>query len=404
MANRFDRARLAKLADCLVIAIAVSLPWSTSATVILVVAWLLTFLPTLTWSELRTELRTWAGGLPVALVLLGALGMLWADVSWIERWKGFDSFPRLLTIPLLLAQFRRSDRGVQVLAGYLISCTVLLVATAIITAIPPLAAKLIDSFGVLVKNPATQSGEFVTCIAGLLFVGIRTIEQRRWWWLAAIVALSLGMLANIVFVSTGRTALVVLPVLVAIFAFQQLSRRNAMILIAGLVAIAAVGLSSSSYLRMRVQDVYTDIQSYEADHALNSTGQRISFYKKSLDFIRSAPVIGHGTGSIHALFEAAAAQQIGSDASGSSNPHNQTFTVAIQLGLIGAIVLWAMWVMHVMLFRARGLAEWAGLVVVVQNIIGSLFNSHLFDFGQGWLYMVGVGVAGGLALKRKASP
>jgi hypothetical protein len=32
---------------------------------------------------------------------------------------------------------------------------------------------------------------------------------------------------------------------------------------------------------------------------------------------------------------------------------------------------------------------------VTQNIVGSLFNSHLFDFSQGWLYVVGVGVAAG---------
>src|ERR1039458_9473859 len=49
-----------------------------------------------------------------------------------------------------------------------------------------------------------------------------------------------------------------------------------------------------------------------------------------------------------------------------------------------------------------GLAEWIGLVIVVQNIVGSLFNSHLFDFVQGWVYVFGVGVAGGIALKNRA--
>jgi hypothetical protein len=52
-----------------------------------------------------------------------------------------------------------------------------------------------------------------------------------------------------------------------------------------------------------------------------------------------------------------------------------------------------------LLFRGPGLAAWIGLVVVVQNIVGSLFNSHLFDFLQGWTYVVGVGVAGGMMLR-----
>jgi len=39
--------------------------------------------------------------------------------------------------------------------------------------------------------------------------------------------------------------------------------------------------------------------------------------------------------------------------------------------------------------------------VVIQNIIGSLFNSHLFDFTEGWLYVFGVGIAGGMVMARQ---
>jgi O-antigen ligase len=28
-----------------------------------------------------------------------------------------------------------------------------------------------------------------------------------------------------------------------------------------------------------------------------------------------------------------------------------------------------------------------------------LFNSHLFDFSQGWLYVFGVGIMGGMVLR-----
>jgi len=45
------------------------------------------------------------------------------------------------------------------------------------------------------------------------------------------------------------------------------------------------------------------------------------------------------------------------------------------------------------------LATWIGLMVVVQNIFTSLFNSHLFDFNEGWIYALGVGIAGGTMLK-----
>ena len=130
LAGPFSHARLARLADCLMIAVAASLPWSTSATGILLVLWLLAFIPTLDAASLRRELLTAAGGLPVLLVLLGVLGMLWADVTLLDRWKGLGSFFKLLIIPLLLVQFHRSDRGAWVFGGYALSCAVLLRAHA----------------------------------------------------------------------------------------------------------------------------------------------------------------------------------------------------------------------------------------------------------------------------------
>jgi len=62
-------------------------------------------------------------------------------------------------------------------------------------------------------------------------------------------------------------------------------------------------------------------------------------------------------------------------------------------------MLIAMWVAHVYLFRGGGTAAWIGLAVVVQNIVGSLFNSHLFDFTHGWGYVIGVGIAGGMIMR-----
>jgi hypothetical protein len=33
--------------------------------------------------------------------------------------------------------------------------------------------------------------------------------------------------------------------------------------------------------------------------------------------------------------------------------------------------------------------------------VSSLFNSHLFDFSEGWLYVFGVGVVGGMILRER---
>ena len=67
---------------------------------------------------------------------------------------------------------------------------------------------------------------------------------------------------------------------------------------------------------------------------------------------------------------------------------------------LGVFVLYAMWMFHLLLFRGAGIASWIGLLVVLQNFVSSLLNSHLFDFHEGWMYVIGVGVAGGVMLGR----
>jgi hypothetical protein len=361
--------------------------------------WALSLVPTLRWGEVRREIFTPAGGLPVLLVTLGVAGMLWADVSWLERWKGLDSFLKLLAIPLLLVQFRWSGRANWVFVGYLLSCVALLIVSAVIIAVPSLAAAFLHLDNVIVKNAATQSGEFVICMFGLLFLTADAWERRDRNRAIAWAAVILTMLGSIFFVATGRTALLAALVLLVVFAIRRLNARGASLLLGAVIVLGIIGWMSSPYLQRRTISVWSDLERYKAEDTVTSSGERLVFWTKSFDFISRAPLVGHGTGTIRSLFQKSAAGQTGAAGEISTNPHNQTLAVGIQLGLVGMLTLWAMWLAHLLLFRGSELAAWIGLVIVVQNIVGSLFNSHLFDFTQGWTYVVGVGVAGAAVLR-----
>jgi hypothetical protein len=132
----------------------------------------------------------------------------------------------------------------------------------------------------------------------------------------------------------------------------------------------------------------------------SSVGKRLEFWRKSAGFFKEAPLIGHGTGSVLHLFQQDAVGRTGTSAEVVANPHNQTFSAAIQWGILGLAILYAFWIAHTRMFLRSGLIAELGLIVVVQNFVGSLFNSHLFDFTEGWLYVLGVGVAGGMVARR----
>lgn len=401
---RFDRAGFARAADWLAVAVAASLPWSTSAALIFIGLWFLALLPTLDLAGLRRELLSAAGGLPVLLVLLGAAGMIWAPGTFATRFAGFDGFLKLLVIPLLLFQFRRSERGIFVLYGFLISCTVLLAVSWIVYAATWTLMVMIipDKFpGIPVRDYLAQSAEFFICAFALLAIAVEWVRQRRFWLATGAVLLAIMFLWNVAFIATGRTALVVIPLLVVIFGFRQFGWKGAgAVLLAGAV-LTGIAWSASPFLRARVLYSFTEIDRYKESNATSSTSLRLEFWRKSVDFIEQAPVIGHGTGSMPELFRRAAENETGAGAVTSVNPHNQFFAVAIQIGLIGGAVLIAMWLAHLALFRGAGIVPWIGIVIVSQNIVSSLFNTHLFDFFHGWLYMFGVGVLGGMALRAR---
>ena len=404
-AKVFDRERMEARADWLVVAVAASLPWSTSATGILVAIWFLALIPTLNWSDVRRELMTPAGGLPILLLLFGVLGMFWADVSWDARFGGLDGFVKLLMLPLLIVQFRRSDRGDKVLLGFLIACVVLLVASfgTMVSATfwPSLPRLWQQEPGILVKNYIVQSAEFAICAAVLLDVAMARVQGGAWRAAAGPALLALAFLSDIVFVVTSRTTLVILPVLAVIYGLRRFGWRG--LIMAGMAgAIAAAGAwSTSPYLRHRVDSVYTQTKAFETKGAITSTGERIVFWTKSLNFIERAPWFGNGTGSITPLFRKAAVGRTGVEGEVSTNPHNQTFAVAIQIGIVGALVLWAMWFAQLWLFRGPGSLVWIGLVLVGQNLVGSLFNSFIFDFTEGWIYVFGVGVVAGMVRRQQ---
>lgn len=393
-------AQLVKIADWLVIATAVTLPWSTSAVSILLAVWILVLIPTFDVENFRREILNPFGVLPVLLFLLGALGMSWADVSWHDRLGGLDGFVKLLAIPILSVQFSRSDRGKFVYWGFLGSCCLLLVASVIVTIWPNIPRGAYDQ-GVPVKSYIVQSIEFTICAAALIDKAIHRTGRRRSWSRLALVILAAAFLADIFFVATGRTALVVVAALFVVYGMRHSGWKGAFGAAFVGAAIGAVVWSASPYLRQRVISIYTETQLFLRTDALTSAGERIAFWEKSIRFIEAAPLMGNGTGTITSLFMRAAAGQQGALGKISTNPHNQTFAVGIQLGFIGIAVLWAMWVAQFSRFWSNDFIAWVGLVLVTENVVGSLFNSFIFDFTEGWLYVVGVGVTAGMFARNR---
>lgn len=426
MKRLVSREQSAAIADYAAIALAAILPWSTSGTAIAAVVFIIAALGAIEWKRIGDVIRRPAAYVPVLFFALFFLGMFWAfGLPWKERLHGLEPAARLLVIPLLLYHFKHSTRGLWVAYAFFWSCAVLLALSWIFWAFQIEGRALI--VGVPVKNYIDQGQEFSLCIAGALWWLVAALRKRQWGRVSILSAFIALFVLNMAFVVSSRTAFAAVPFLIVLFAVLNLRLRHAALICLVLVACVGALWVSSPYLRDRVAGVAHEVDVYMQNCAVTSSmGERLEFWRRAINQIREAPLLGRGTGTVHMLFKTSAEEalnplphmrahiepnrdlwsRMASNYAGQApgNPHQQTLSVGMQLGLAGIVLLFFLWAVHLKLFwPVGGTAAWLGFATVAQNVFTSLANSHLFDFTPGWMYVIGVGVAGGMVLQQGKS-
>ena len=161
--------------DLLAVIIAILLPWSTSGVIIFAVLWIIALIPTLEPCAFLRLLKQPIYLTPLALFVLAVAGTLWSDASWDARIHAVGPTTKLLVLPLLLYHFERTTRGVWVLVAFLISSTLLMLASWVTGFVPTLTFKWYMEPGVVVKNHIDQSHVFALCAVALFacFVAAR---------------------------------------------------------------------------------------------------------------------------------------------------------------------------------------------------------------------------------------
>ena len=394
-----DRALWMTIADVFAILAALALPWSTSLVAIFVPCWLGAVAWVMDWRAYGRLLKQPICYLPFALVGLALVGTLWSEAAWTARLYAVGPTLKLLVLPGLFYHFQRSSRGMWVFIAFLVSCALVMVMSWIVAYDPSLSLRpsQSDARGVFVKNYIDQSQEFALCAMALIYPFMRLVRAEKFWPSLLLGLLVVCFIDTMAFIVASRSAIVTMPIMLAAVTLVHMRRRTSLIIVGVMVALVGLLWITTTDLRWGPKRLLKDYQLYKTEQRVTSIGLRLEFWQKSLRFISEAPVIGHGTGSLRGLFERAATGYT-DQRDIISNPHNQTLNVGVQWGMIGVFLLYAMWLVHLLLFRGEGLVAWIGLLVVVQNIFTSLFNSHLFDFHEGWMYVLGVGVAGGMTL------
>lgn len=395
--------KLAASRQIAAIATAFFLPFSTSGQAIAISVFAVLALLTLDRRRFAATMRHPAAWLPVALFVLLAIGTLWSlqPLGGAVKWLG--PYAKLLLIPLVMATAVSSREALQIAYGFLAACILVLALSWAAFLWPTGPWAWFKSPGVPFKDNAVQSSCFALCAFGLAIGAMHAwaTERRR---AIAMIALALLFFADIFLIYPSKTGVIASLALLGLFALHAGGWRRALIIAAAAIAVMGIALVASPQAQRRIAEISSNIEADSGKQPISgeaiSTGARIDFWTKAVEFVKQAPLTGHGTGSIQPLYQSLEATRPSPYGSATADPHNQTLHILLQVGLVGAVLLWAMWLTHARLFLARDVASIFGQAIVLQNVIGGLFNSHISSVTQGMLYCLAVGLFGALVLHR----
>jgi O-antigen ligase len=370
------------------------LPITTSGQAIAVSIFAVLALLTLDRARLTATLRTAPALIPLLLFLLMLASVSWSTEPIVPALKGVAPYAKLLLIPLVMATAFTPRQALQIGYGFLIPCLILLALSWASLLWPHGPWYWFKIIGVPVKDNAVQSSCFALCAFGLAVHATRTWSEGAARRALAMMVLAVLFFANIFLIYVSKTGLLMAVALLALVLVQVGRWRRALSIAAAALLVIAIALSYSPYGQARLEAFWADVHTEKPTS--ESIKARLDFWDKALGFVGQAPLLGHGAGSIRPLYQSLEATRPSPLGEPTSDPHNQFFAVALQAGLVGGVLLLAMWAAHFVMFIGRDFVRVIGQAVVLQNVLGSLFNSHLSTVTQGMLYCLAVGLLGAI--------
>ena len=398
--NRVQTEFVVNARQIAAITTAFMLPLSTSGEAIGVSVFAILAVITLDRSQFKQVLARAPAWLPVVLFGIILVGVLWSMLPLTLAMKWVGPYAKLLLIPLVMANSFSVRQARQIGLGFLIACLILLCLSWASFLWPSGPWGWFSLPGVPVKDNAVQSECFALSAFGLVLAAIEFRQEKHYKLMSACVVVALLFFSNLFVIYLSKTGVLVAFSLLGVFIIRLRNWRHGVLFFALALSVAVSTAMISSSAQRKLTEIATDIQATTPSSETVSTASRRDFWWKAYVFVLDAPIFGHGTGSIQPLYQQMEATAPSPYGQAVADPHNQFLHTVLQVGLVGGFILVTMWLVHFRLFLARDPVSLLGLAVVIQNVVGSLFNSHLSQVTQGMLYCLAVGLIGSLILNQ----
>jgi O-antigen ligase len=223
-----------------------------------------------------------------------------------------------------------------------------------------------------------------------------------------LALLTFYLMAYIVMFTSGRSGYIAMFIVLtsmSLIYIKNLKKIIAWKFGLGLIVVATITvalLSVSKTSSDRINLAITEFKQSEQNSTKNiytSVGQRLIFWKNTIDMLPQYFVFGVGTGGFQAAYTKQVLDKTGLDALITQDPHNQYLKILIEQGVIGLLLYLSM-IIRVLIQSNKDASKFVLFSTVLYIwLITSLFNAHFSTFMEGTFIWAWMGLMGSYSTK-----
>lgn len=321
--------------------------------------------------------------LPMAIFSLLALSLLWQQNAYgLEM---VAKYRKLLYVLPLALFFLLSPRLIDdFIKGFLLANAVILVMSLLIAVFHLPFGSYNPLNPTVFKLHITQN--FFMALAALFwFKNIFLYQGIKRWAYAFLFAVALY---NVLFMLLGRTGYVALIVAIAVWTKLSLPFRKQLMVATCTAFLACIFIMVPNRGHDRLQLGMQEMEECSAAaveemklSCHSSMGLRKAFLLQSWQFIKQAPLFGHGAGGFFYTIPTVGYKV--------NNPHNEYLLQTVQSGLIG-LMLFLGWMLSIFRAAWQQSSTIKNLFIALFSsyMICNLFNSFLLDSSEGNFFII----------------
>lgn len=329
-----------KLSAVLVLFFFLLFPISLAAGNILLLLCIGSFL--LSWLSSRSNASLQSLVFPLCISSLSLFGLIlvggvYSQGSTEEIFFAIRKYSNLLMLPFFYLFLKDKPRLVASAVLAYCAAMALTITSVYLSIFTPLPWANTQETGIASDRSIFEDhivhGLLVSCF---IFIAIvKAIDAQSAMFRLIWGGLSLAALINLLYLTTGRTGIVVTILALTCAIFFSVSGLKKITLVA-LIGLGTISVyHTSTLMQNRFTQAYHEISSYQQNYR-TSVGERIHYYKNSLKLIQDNPWLGYGTGA----YKSAICTKVAENECSVFNwhPHNQYLFFWIENGFLGVLL------------------------------------------------------------------